>query len=85
MQLALLIGANPKIARQGPVVRLPAGSWRFVIHGLNSSILSLHTDTAEIGELARNSTFNFGEGVDVHVKFKTRGVEDYLTVIAESQ
>ncbi len=84
MQLALLLGANPKTFKTGPIVRLPAGSWVVRVHGINSSVLALYTDEAEIMELGKTTTLNIGAPTDVHVVPKVRGVEDYLTVLAES-
>lgn len=84
MQLALILGANPKTLDKGPIVRLPAGTWTVIVHGMNSSVLSLNTTDEQLCELGRITKIGVIVPTDVHIKVKTRGVEDYLTVLAES-
>jgi hypothetical protein len=51
---------------------------------MNSTVLALHSGDKEIMELGRNTPLDLSKPMDVYIVPKQRGVEDYITVLAES-
>ncbi len=84
MQLALLSGASPLTCKQGPVVRLQAGTWEFSIDGLVDSELSInrnsYPDQSEL--LKHGAQISCIDAIEVRVDFNKRGNERYITVNA---
>lgn len=92
MRIALLSGANPKIAKIGPRVRLVKGSWRIECEGMKDSklyltltskpFLSQDEDVVWHIMLDETRAFNIDVPATVQVGFKHWGTEPLLTITA---
>lgn len=82
MRLALLAGASPQRSSDGPTSRLVKGMYHIRVEGLRDSVLLLDVDGVQV-PLNASTQFNNGDSSNVQVKWKTRGTELSLTVIAE--
>jgi len=87
MRVALLTGANPRVSRGGPEVRLLAGRWRIVTEGVKDSILDLHFDDGHVlpvpHPVVANGVFARDDRFNVRLHFRERGTEDHISVFAE--
>ena len=82
MRIALLIGANPKIATHGPTVRLLRGRWTLTFEGLKDSALTLKfTDRHLL--LPNTKEFIVTEPEFVMLEFSNRGTENTISVFAD--
>lgn len=80
MKLALIAGANPRVCKEGPKVRLFAGNWKFCVENHKDSAMVLHT---ELGQLPIHHDKEFtSSGECVQVKING-GTENYISVFAE--
>ncbi len=93
MKLALLVGANPRVCKEGPVVKLSEGKWILVPVGLVDTVLGLQlTGNREITDgfyVKRDSNFGIevklGENIRAQLVMKEAGNEPYIGVFAERQ
>jgi len=83
MRVALLTGANPRVSRGGPEVRLLAGQWRIISEGIKDSILRLHIDNDPVLLVPHEDIIVFTDRTNVRLKFESRGSEDHISVFAE--
>jgi hypothetical protein len=83
MQLALLIGANPRSCKHGPAVRLISGKWRLNVQGLEDSSLLLHVKGCVCNDLVQHGmVISCVEPQEIQLHFGVRGNEKYITVVA---
>lgn len=82
--LALLSGANPKTCAIGPKVRLQAGVYQIIIHGLKTSRLRLWMDLVDPSlNIQHELEFEVLAPTIVQVMFENRGEESHLSVYAK--
>ncbi len=80
MQMALLLGANPRNITRGPKVWLRPGKWRFDVDGVVDSQLSLHINPSlqvEVGIV-----FEIEEFQAVEIIIKKQGTEQTISAYA---
>lgn len=93
MRLALLSGANPLVAKDGPKVRLAKGVWKIRYDGVRESgfMLVLTSrpfanpleDQVVAVSVSDGHELNLEFPAVVYVMFKQRGQERFLSVFAE--
>lgn len=87
MRVALLTGANPRVSRGGPEVRLLAGQWRIVTEGIKDTTLTLHIENGPVLLVPHKDWETegllFDDRTNVRLAFKNRGSEDHISVFAE--
>lgn len=81
MQLALLSGASPLTCKQGPVVRLQAGTWEISVDGLIDSVLVLHRNFhTENVRINHGRIFTLHDACEAKVEFVERGSERHISI-----
>ena len=84
MKLAILSGANPEKFEGNAVIRLIPGSWRFHVHGVIDSELTVNVEGYEhCYSVKDHQVFDFVEPVNIKPYFSKVGTEKSITVIAE--
>ena len=84
MRIALLIGADPRVAKFGPQVALNDGTWRIVVEGKQDSLLRLHHDSFIVHPKELNGELVSVEGpMIVWVEIAKAGTEKFINVFAE--
>lgn len=85
MQLALLVGANPRVCKEGPLVRLSKGFWNIRCVGVVDSELHLHAEGSAdtIIPLPNNVPPSIGGDRNVSLSISKAGSELFIGVFAE--
>jgi len=84
MKIALLSGANPRVCKEGPTVRLLKGSWAIGVQGIIDSELTLHVDGYECTNVWHpGMTLHIDEAELVKLHFSKRGSESFIVAFAE--
>lgn len=88
MELALIVGTNPRNVKRGPRVRMQAGHWKIRVDGQKDSILTLNcydlpdkpfkTDAIENG-----ASLILECSTTVETEFVNQGNEASISVFAE--
>lgn len=82
--LALLIGADPKVSKGGPVVRLQSGQYIFRVEGQVDSDLIFHAINYPTSNGVGNGMLlTVLEPMDIRITFSERGTEKHINVFAE--
>lgn len=93
MRLALLSGANPQIAKDGPRVRLAKGTWKICYDGVRESVLWIMLTSKPFVRQDEDQVvplpISDGHMVTIeitstaHLIFQHRGSERFISVYAE--
>jgi len=84
MELALLVGANPRNVKRGPRVRVHSGKWKIRVDGQKDSTLKLHfSDTSTTVEVQDGTPILLIDPTTVELEFTKQGNESSISVFAE--
>lgn len=92
-RLALLSGANPRVCKDGPVVRLSSGKWRIDFEGVRESVLWIQLTSKPFERQDEDQVVPLpitdGHEVTLHIPsnarviFQHRGSEPFISVMAQ--
>lgn len=80
--MAALLLCAPKVCKDGPNVRLLAGSWTVKTRGLTNSHLSLLVNGAKISLASEVHKLTLSKPSEAIVRIEKCGNEDLISVIA---
>ncbi len=87
MKLTLLCGANPLIAKRGPVVRLQAGRWKLQCDKIKDSSLVLTLESPSLIKermsVQHEAEFTLDSFTLAWVDWINRGRESHVSIFAE--
>ena len=83
MKLAILSGANPRSFQRGSVIRLLPGTWRFHIHGVEDSIITVDVGERYARDITNHEELTLDIAENIKPWFAKVGTEKSITVIAE--
>jgi hypothetical protein len=75
--LALLCGANPRISKDGPRVRITPGKWCVEVDYLKDSVLGIYLNDTLLDE-THEKLFSIEQASTVQIKFQNRGTESFI-------